>query len=110
MFNLNLSYHCFALDALSEATESWYDEIKLYNFARPGFSIETGHFTALVWRETTQVGFGIGLRIDGTFKCVFTVANYWPSGNINTPQYFQANVLKPRYTNYQNRNPHNKYN
>ncbi len=34
----------------------WYDEVKLYNFKSGGFSMETGHFTQVVWRQTTQVG------------------------------------------------------
>lgn len=42
-----------------EATVAmWYDEIKLYKFPDGGFSMETGHFTQLVWRGTKQVGCG----------------------------------------------------
>ena len=42
-----------------EATVAmWYDEIKLYKFPDGGFSMQTGHFTQLVWRGTTQVGCG----------------------------------------------------
>ena len=31
-----------------EATQSWYDEINLYNWDKPGFTNAAGHFTALV--------------------------------------------------------------
>lgn len=42
-----------------EATVAmWYDEIKLYKFPDGGFSMQTGHFTQLVWRGTKQVGCG----------------------------------------------------
>ena len=42
-----------------EATVAmWYDEIKLYKFPDGGFSMQTGHFTQLVWRGTQQVGCG----------------------------------------------------
>ena len=42
-----------------EATVAmWYDEIKQYRFPDGGFSMQTGHFTQLVWRGTKQVGCG----------------------------------------------------
>ncbi|MBV8757890.1 MAG: hypothetical protein JO257_11455 [Deltaproteobacteria bacterium] len=42
-----------------EATVAmWYDEIKQYKFPDGGFSMETGHFTQLVWRGTKHVGCG----------------------------------------------------
>jgi uncharacterized protein YkwD len=42
-----------------EATVAmWYDEIKEYKFPDGGFSMQTGHFTQLVWRGTKQVGCG----------------------------------------------------
>jgi uncharacterized protein YkwD len=34
----------------------WYDEVKHYSFKSGGFSMKTGHFTQVVWRETKQVG------------------------------------------------------
>jgi len=36
----------------------WYDELKGYSFAQPGFSMQTGHFTQVVWRGTTSLGCG----------------------------------------------------
>ena len=41
------------------ATNMWYDEIKDYKFEAGGFSMETGHFTQVVWNSTKKVGFGI---------------------------------------------------
>lgn len=36
----------------------WYDEIAQYRFPDGGFSMETGHFTQVVWRGTQRVGCG----------------------------------------------------
>ena len=71
------------------ATNSWYREIKDYDYSG-NFSVETGHFTQLVWRSTKEVGFG--KTIDKNGKS-FVVANYFPCGN--TPGTFDFNVLRP---------------
>ena len=34
-------------------------EEPFYNWNLPGFAEKTGHFTQLVWKETTQVGCGL---------------------------------------------------
>ena len=44
---------------LRDAVRCFYDEIKLYNYDSPGFSMGTGHFTQVVWKETSHVGVGI---------------------------------------------------
>jgi hypothetical protein len=36
----------------------WYDEVAHYKFPNGGFSMQTGHFTQVVWRRTAQVGCG----------------------------------------------------
>lgn len=55
----------------------WYDEVKLYKFPKGGFSMDTGHFTQLVWTDTRQVGCGHvtcgGMEL--------YVCNYDPPGN-----------------------------
>lgn len=55
----------------------WYDEVKTYDFAGGGFSMETGHFTQVVWTTTTQVGCGwvTCKQMD------IIVCNYNPPGN-----------------------------
>jgi uncharacterized protein YkwD len=56
----------------------WYDEIQHYSFAHGGFSMDTGHFTQLVWRRTKEVGCGVahcrGLDV--------WVCQYDPPGNM----------------------------
>ena len=55
----------------------WYDEIKLYKFPNGGFSMQTGHFTQLVWTDTTQVGCG---HVQCNGNDIY-VCNYNPPGN-----------------------------
>uniref|UniRef100_A0A672RXK2 SCP domain-containing protein n=1 Tax=Sinocyclocheilus grahami TaxID=75366 RepID=A0A672RXK2_SINGR len=74
---------------VSLAVESWYSEIKDYNFSRPGFTSKTGHFTQVVWKDTNEVG--VGLATDG--NTTFVVGQYLPAGNISNAGYFERNVL-----------------
>ncbi|RAH50899.1 putative extracellular SCP domain protein Pry1 [Aspergillus brunneoviolaceus CBS 621.78] len=47
----------FGFPNASAAVAAWGDEGLRYNFREPtGFTEETGHFTQLVWRATTEVG------------------------------------------------------
>ncbi|XP_062273108.1 uncharacterized protein LOC133978798 [Scomber scombrus] len=71
-----------------EAVDSWYSEIKDYNWGSPGFNGNTGHFTQVVWAESTELG--VGLATDG--NKVFVVGQYRPAGNMNMPGYFEKNV------------------
>uniref|UniRef100_A0A8C6TDY5 SCP domain-containing protein n=1 Tax=Neogobius melanostomus TaxID=47308 RepID=A0A8C6TDY5_9GOBI len=72
-----------------EAVENWYSEIKNYNFKSPGFRSGTGHFTQVVWKESTELG--VGMATDG--NTVIVVGQYRPAGNMNMPGYFEKNVL-----------------
>ena len=65
-----------ALDPES-TTAMWYDEVKLYKFPDGGFSMQTGHFTQVVWTTTTQVGCG-QVQCKGND---ILVCNYDPPGN-----------------------------
>eukprot|EP00795_Rhopilema_esculentum_P014681 gene14681-5774_t len=62
-----------------KATEMWYDEIKDYNFSKPGFSSGTGHFTQVVWVDSIELGVGKATAPNGM---QFVVARYYPPGNI----------------------------
>lgn len=72
------------------ATMQWYNEIKLYDFSRPGFASGTGHFTQVIWKDTREVGFGVARGKDGNF---YAVANYFPAGNYQGR--FSENVPPP---------------
>ncbi|KAG7261347.1 hypothetical protein CRUP_002488 [Coryphaenoides rupestris] len=73
-----------------DVADRWYDEVKQYNFNRPGFSSGTGHFTAMVWKSTTKLGVGKATASDGSS---FVVARYFPAGNITNQGHFDSNVL-----------------
>jgi pathogenesis-related protein 1 len=65
----------------------WYDEVKKYDFARGLFSMETGHFTQVVWTTTTHVGCGqVSCKGNDILVC-----NYDPPGNWKGQ--FQRHVL-----------------
>ncbi len=57
----------------------WYDEIKDYDFKKPGFSSNTGHFTQVVWVDSVELGVGKATAANGM---QFVVARYFPPGNI----------------------------
>lgn len=78
-----------------DAVDAWYDEISMYDFNRPGFSMATGHFTALVWKSTTQGGHGLAMSTrknpsNGMYY-VTVVSNYSPGGNVEG--LFKSEVL-----------------
>jgi uncharacterized protein YkwD len=68
--------------------QSWYNEVKSYNYSKPGFSMQTGHFTQVVWKNSKKLGCGKAKSKDGK---VFVVCNYDPPGNYQGQ--FPKNVL-----------------
>lgn len=57
--------------------DAWALERNLYNFGKPGFDAKTGHFTQLVWRNTTSVGCG---RTNCQGQGWLVVCEYNPAG------------------------------
>lgn len=51
----NLAYRDLNASALS-TIDAWYAEGANYDFAQPGFSLQTGHFTQVVWNASTNLG------------------------------------------------------
>ena len=68
------------------AVDMWYDEVKMYDFKNQGFSMDTGHFTQLVWKGSKNLGCGIACGSG----CVVT-CNYFPPGNVLGQ--FESNVF-----------------
>lgn len=72
---------------MKKAIDLWYDEIKLYDFSKPGFKSETGHFTCLVWKPTKKFGMGYAIQND---KVIVTFNSSPPC---NEQSSFLQNVL-----------------
>ena len=72
--NLALGY------GLTGAVDAWYDEISKYNYDDPGYSPQTGHFTQVVWKSSTQVG--CGYKYCGSYWGDYVVCEYAPAGNV----------------------------
>ncbi|PQE11655.1 scp-like extracellular protein [Rutstroemia sp. NJR-2017a WRK4] len=82
----------------SASIDAWGLERKHYNYDKPGFSEKTGHFTQLVWSNTTSVGCG-RTECDGKNGTPgwYVVCEYWPEGNVvgtgdDKNIYFKENV------------------
>jgi uncharacterized protein YkwD len=76
------------LDAAG-VTGMWYGESKKYSFHHPGFSMSTGHFTQVVWRDTKELGCA---RAQCSGLDVW-VCQYDPPGNVEGQ--YRENVLAP---------------
>ncbi|XP_016972700.1 Golgi-associated plant pathogenesis-related protein 1-like [Drosophila rhopaloa] len=85
-FGENLCRH---LDPV-KCVQFWYDEMPSYNYNNPVFSIATGHFTSVVWKNTKRLGFGYAQDRKGVY---YVVGRYSPKGNVNGR--FAENVLRP---------------
>lgn len=70
------------------AVDLWYGEISKYNFAAPGFSMTTGHFTQVVWRSSQRLGCVVAVCGGQNFW----VCRYSPVGNSSNAGQFAQNV------------------
>ena len=63
-----------------DASLAWYSEIQQYTYVRLDENnwYNTGHYTQMIWKNTKEVGVGIGTCPAGG---VIIVANYNPTGN-----------------------------
>ena len=79
-----------------DASTNWYNEVQYYNYVTGGsndLGKAVGHFTAMVWKASTKVGFGFAKVSDSSGQSFYVVANYSPTPNV-VGQY-QENVNTP---------------
>ena len=62
-----------------EIFKNWSDEGMDYDFGKNKFSKKKGHFTQIIWKETTDIGIGFCYDKMGGKYC--TVVLYYPAGN-----------------------------
>lgn len=87
------SYHYDRIRSFNDAVNMWYDEISNYNFDT-GRGSGTGHFTQVVWKDSTRVGCGVKLRCGGGMMAMTSVVcRYQQPGNYNNNYLSQVGRL-----------------
>ena len=76
-------------EVMHNAVLAWYNEVSMYNFAYQGFSEQTGHFTAMIWKNTNAMGCYVKSCSQQGF--VYAGCRYLPPGNVMGQ--FEQNVF-----------------
>lgn len=76
------------------AVDAWYNEINNPGFSNSDispfvFSYGAGHYTQVVWAETTQVGCGLVTYKDGSWFKELIVCNYAKGGNMGGAEMYK---------------------
>ncbi|XP_011688652.1 PREDICTED: uncharacterized protein LOC105450498 isoform X2 [Wasmannia auropunctata] len=73
-----------------EPVNEWYAEEAQHQYGKEPTTLKTGHFTQVIWRDSTELGVGMARNRNGE---VYVVCNYNPAGNFLGS--FTENVLPP---------------
>lgn len=68
-----------------KAIDSWYNEIDIFpvsSVSRYSFSHKTGHYSQMMWAQTSRVGCGVIQYRKGRFNARLYACNYGETGNI----------------------------
>ena len=65
--------------SITAVVKAWYDEEEYNDYANPGFSYQTGHFTQVVWKGTTEIG--CALKTQCSNWPTTWICQYNPPGN-----------------------------
>merc|ERR1719220_1748735 len=89
----NIAWNCAgtAEEAAAQAVDQWYGEIKDYNWSNAVFAMNTGHFTQVVWKGSTQLGIGVARCEMKGWNGWLVVGRYKRHGNMCGD--FEANVM-----------------
>ncbi|KAG5343425.1 GAPR1 protein, partial [Acromyrmex charruanus] len=71
-----------------EPVNEWYAEEVQHQYGKEPTTLKTGHFTQVIWRDSTELGVGMARNRNGE---VYVVCNYNPAGNFLGS--FTENVL-----------------
>ncbi|KAF0988379.1 hypothetical protein HZS_3331 [Henneguya salminicola] len=74
----------------SVVVEAWYTESMDYNYENPSNLHDTDHFTQIVWKSTTEIGYA---KMELTEDHWILLVLYNPKGNIDGE--YKNNVLSP---------------
>ncbi|SFV62830.1 SCP-like family protein [hydrothermal vent metagenome] len=65
-----------------EAINYWYQEKKNYNYENNSCNGTCGHYTQIIWKDTTEIGCGKAIYTTGNMKnWTVVVCRYNPAGN-----------------------------
>ena len=56
--------------------------------------MDTGHFTQLVWKGSSELGVGTATGKKRGMNCLYVVFRYKKGGNISNRGYFEKNVVR----------------
>ncbi|XP_047984158.1 scoloptoxin SSD552-like [Leguminivora glycinivorella] len=98
---------------IEETLDFWFDEHTKYNFEPYGLTLPPGigHYTQMVWAESTHVGCGIAQKKEDGWTTTMIICHYGPAGNILGQVPYKSNgaARHLRCVNRSCDNPYGRY-